>query len=42
MSNARQQYAIFQFSWWSLGQWPLFGTLQGPISAKCLVTDSPD
>jgi len=22
--------------------WPLFGTLHGPISAKCLVTNSPD
>ena len=22
--------------------WPLFGTFQGPISAKCLITDSPD
>ena len=30
----------FQFSWWSHDDF--FGTLQGSISAKCLVTDSPD
>ena len=31
-----------KFSIFVMVTWPLFGTLQGPISAKCLFTASPD
>ena len=33
---------ICNFSIFVMVTWPLIGTLQGPIPAKCLVTDSPD
>ena len=33
--------SICKFSIFVMITWPLFGTLQGPISPKCLVTDSP-
>ena len=34
--------SICKFSIFVKVTWPLFGTLQGPIPAKCLVTDSSD
>ena len=34
--------AICKFSIFVMFTWPLFGTLQGPISPKCLFTDSAD
>jgi len=34
--------SICKFSIFIMVTWPLFGTIQGPISPKCLVTDSPD
>jgi len=34
--------SICKFSIFVMVTWPLFGTLQGPISTKCLVIDSPN
>jgi len=34
--------SVCKFSIFGMVTWPLFGTLQSPISAKCLVTDFPD
>jgi len=35
-------FYVCNFSIFVMVTWPLFGTIQGPISVKCLVTDSPD
>ena len=34
--------SVCKFSIFVMVMWPLFGTLQRPTFAKCLVTDSPD